>query len=196
MALTRKSLRAMGIEDEKIEQIVEANGESIAGLKDEIDRYKLELEKYQGIEKELEKLKTEAAKDNPFEKKYNDIKAEFDKYKADVEAKETKTAKETAVKAYLESKNIKGNNLKLAMKAAKDEIASVEIADGKIKDTSALDTLIQGDFSGLVSKEITIGATVATPPQNTGGETKSESRAAKLAAQYHANLYGENSKGE
>lgn len=193
MALTRKSLRAMGIEDEKIEQIVEANGESIAGLKDEIDRYKAELEKYQGIEKELEKLKAEVTKENPFEKKYNSIKAEYDKYRSDVEAKETKTAKEAAVKAYLESKNIKGNNLKLAMKAAKDEISAVEIADGKIKDTAALDTLIQGDFSGLVSTETTIGATVATPPQNTGGSAKTESRAAKLAAEYHANLYG---KGE
>ena len=33
MALTRKMLKAMGIEDEKIEQIIEEHVESIDGLK-------------------------------------------------------------------------------------------------------------------------------------------------------------------
>ena len=194
MALTRKSLRAMGIEEDKIEQIIDLHSETVNGLKDEIDKYKETAEKLPNIESELNKFKEEAAKGNPFEKKYADIKAEYDKFRADVEAKETKTAKENAVKAYLESKNIKGNNLKLAMKAAKDEIGTLEITDGKIKDTAVIDNLIANDFSGLVAVETTVGATVATPPKNSGGEIKSESRAAKLAAQYHNNLYG--SKGE
>ena len=40
MALTRKMLKAMGIEDEKIDQIIEEHVESIDGLKAERDRYK------------------------------------------------------------------------------------------------------------------------------------------------------------
>jgi len=200
MALTRPKVKEIlsgaGVDEENIEQAVSAiiagHTASIDALKEERDTYKASADKLSAVEQELEKLKADAAKDNPFEKKYADVKAEYDKYRADVEARETKAAKEAAVKAYLESKNIKGNNLKLAMKAAKDEINAVEIADGKIKDTAAIDSLIQGDFSSLVSTEQTVGATVATPPQNNGGSTKVESRAAKLAAQYHSNLYGGN----
>lgn len=40
VALTRKMLKAMGIEDEKVEQIIEEHVESVDGLKAERDRYK------------------------------------------------------------------------------------------------------------------------------------------------------------
>ena len=40
MALTRKMLKAMGIEDEKIDQIIEAHTETVDALKVERDQYK------------------------------------------------------------------------------------------------------------------------------------------------------------
>lgn len=202
MALNKAFLTKLGVDKDIIGDIMDEHGEVVSIWKAKVEEYKEDAEKlptiqkeldelkttYEADKKEFEKLKAEAEKENPFEKKYNSIKAEYDKYKADVEAKETKTAKENAVKAYLESKNIKGNNLKLAMKAAKDEINAVEIADGKIKDTAALDTLIQGDFSGLVSTEKIVGATIATPPQNTGGngKTKQEIMSIKNTAERQA----------
>ena len=54
MALTRKMLKAMGIEDEKIEQIIEEHVESIDGLKAERDRYKSGAEEAEGLRKQLE----------------------------------------------------------------------------------------------------------------------------------------------
>lgn len=198
MALTRKSLKGMQLTDEQVESIIEMHTESVNALKDDIDKYKQEAEKYADIEQKLkeanEKIsgyEAEAKKDKPFEKKYTDLKAEFDSYKTGVEEKESKAAKESAVKAYFESKNIKGNNLNLALKVAKDEISEIELDEGKIKDVTALDTLIAGDLSGLVANIKTVGADVKKPPENNGGTEKTESRAAKLAAQYHANLYGE-----
>lgn len=40
MALTRKLLRSMGIEDEKIDQIIDAHTETVNALKDERDGLK------------------------------------------------------------------------------------------------------------------------------------------------------------
>lgn len=192
MALTRKALKAMGIEDEKIEQIIEAHTETVSALKDEIDGYKADKEddnkKVLSLESEIEKLKNA---ENPFESKYTKLKTEYDNYKHNVEEKELKAAKEKAVTAYFESKNIKGANLKIALRGAKDEISAIEITeDGAIKDTKALDKLVSEDFAGLVAVQKTEGADTPRPPQNTGGTDTGKSRAAELAAQYHQNLYG------
>ena len=40
MSLTRKMLKAMGIEDEKIDQIIEAHTETVDALKEQRDGYK------------------------------------------------------------------------------------------------------------------------------------------------------------
>lgn len=196
MGLTRKALKAMGIEDEKIEQIIEAHAETVSALKDEIDGYKADKEddnkKVLSLESEIEKLKNA---ENPFEEKFNKIKQEYSDYKQKIEESEKIALRDKAVAAYFEGKNIKGKNLKIAMRGAKEEISGLEIEDGKIKNTEALDKLIAGDFSGLVSVVGTEGADTPTPPNNNGGgDIRGKSRAAELAAQYHANLYGQ--KGE
>lgn len=127
---------------------------------------------------------------------YKDLKKEYEDYKAGVSAKETKSAKEAATRAYYESKGIIGDALKIAMRGSGAEIEALELADGKIKDAAALEALVKGDFSGLVSTTTTSGANTTTPPAVDGGKTANEpnSRAAIIAAQYHNNLYGETKK--
>lgn len=99
-------------------------------------------------------------------------------------------------RAYYESKGITGKALDIAMRGSGAEIEALELADGKIKDAAALEALVKGDFSGLVNTTTTTGANTATPPVVDGGKKENEpnSRAAIIAAQYHANLYGENKK--
>ena len=89
--------------------------------------------------------------------------------KKDVADKENKAAREAAVKAFFESKNITGSNLAIAMRGARDEIAGIELDGDKIKDTKALDDLVAGEFAGLVVKTSKQGASTATPPANNGG---------------------------
>lgn len=127
---------------------------------------------------------------------YKDLKKEYEDYKAGVSAKESKVAKEVAARAYYESKGITGKALDIAMRGSTEEISALELADGKIKDAAALDALVKGDFSGLVSTTTTTGANTATPPAVDGGKNENEpnSRAAIIAAQYHNNLYGETKK--
>ena len=150
MALTRKYLKAMGIEDEKIDQIIDAHTETVNGLKDDIAKYKGDAEKLPAVQKELDDLKAKG--DDGWKEKHDAVKKEFGDYKASIEAKETRAAKEKAVKAYFESKQIEGANLNLALRSCAAEIDAVELDGEKIKDTKSLDALIKGDLASLVAK--------------------------------------------
>lgn len=100
---------------------------------------------------------------------YKALKKEFDDYKGEVEAKNARATKEQAVRAYFESRGIKGKNLDIAIRGSRSEIDDVELDGDKIKDSTALDALISGDFAGLVSKTNRTGAKTETPPANDGG---------------------------
>lgn len=113
---------------------------------------------------------------------YKKLKQEFDDYKGEVEKKNARATKEQAVRAYFESKGIKGKNLDIAIRGSRSEIDGVELDGDKIKDSTTLDALISGDFSGLVSKTNRTGAKTENPPANSGGgtaKTKAEIMAIK-----------------
>lgn len=170
MALTRSLLKALGLNDEQISSIIEAHTDTITGLKDSLKTAEEKAKKFEDVEKELNELKSKGTED--YKKKYEEEHTAFETYKSDVAAKETKAAKEKAVSTYYESKNITGKNLSIAMRGSKAEIDGIELDEnGKIKDTSVFDMLINGDFAGLVSTERTEGADTKNPPTNTGGDT-------------------------
>jgi hypothetical protein len=66
MALTRKFLKAMGIDEEKIDEIITAHSDTVNGLKDERDKYKDAAEKLPSVQKELDELKDKDGKDAPY----------------------------------------------------------------------------------------------------------------------------------
>ena len=167
MALTRKMLKAMGIEDDKIEQIIEAHTETVDGLKDQLKTAQADAGKLEAMQKELDGYKAKG--DDGYKEKYEKEHKAFEDFKADVTAKETKAAKEKAARDYFESKKITGGNLDIAMRGAREEISALELADGKIKDTKALDELVTGTYAGLVVSTSTVGAQTAHPPANSGG---------------------------
>lgn len=162
MSITRKLLKGMGLTDEQVDTIIEAHTDTVDGLKADVSRYKTDAEKLKAVQKELDDLK--AAGDDGFEAKYNAEKKAFSDYKAEVAEKETKAAKEKAVRAYFESKNITGANLELAMRGCGEEMAAIELSDGKLKDTASLDALIGSTYKGLISTTTIKGADPATPP--------------------------------
>ncbi len=191
MALTRKMLKAMGLEDEKIDQIIEAHTETVDGLKESLEKAQAAAKALPGVQKELveAKVSLEAAKDSSWKDAHDKVKKEFDEYKAGVAAKEAKAAKEAAVRAYYQGKGITGKALEIAMRGSGTEIEALELgADGKIKDAAVLDALVAGDFSGLVSQTRTEGAGAATPPPDTGGgyTSKKEIMAIKDRAERRA----------
>lgn len=163
MALTRKSLKAMGLTDEQVDSVIEMHTETVDALKEQRDSYKADAEKLTTVQAELDSVKNDG-----FKAKYEAEHKAFEEYKADITAKETKTAKAAAVRKYFEAKGITGKSLDIAMRGAGAEVDAVELDDGKLKDTTALDALISGDFAGLVSTTQIKGADVAHPPANLG----------------------------
>lgn len=183
MALTKTQVReilsAAGVDSEHMKEAVDriidghvasvdALREDITSLKKGLTDYDSAREKLESVQKELDELKKQDAegwqkKAEDWEKKYNDLVS------ANTE-KEAKAAKESAARAYYESKGITGKALDIAIRGSGAEIAALEIKDGKIKDHSALEALVKGDFSGLVGQTHTEGAPTATPPANVGGK--------------------------
>lgn len=149
MALRRSFLKGLGLNDEQIEAVIEAHSETIDGLRADVNKYKGDAEKLPGVQRELDELK--AAGDGGYKKRYEDEHAAFETYKGQQAAKEARVAKEKAVRAYYETKGIKGANLEIAMKGSSSEIDGLELDGENIKDAKALDTLIDGTFAGLVS---------------------------------------------
>ena len=179
MALTRKLLKGMGLTDEQVDTIIEAHTDTVDGLKEQVKTYKADAEKLPNVQKELDELKAagdggweEKAKD--FEKKYNDLVAEN-------KNKEAKAAKESAAKAFFESKGITGNSLEIAMRGSSAEIAALDLEGEKIKDSSALDALVNGTFKALVSTTTTKGANIPNPPVTTPNKAYSADDIRKMS---------------
>lgn len=168
MSLTRKMLKAMGIEEEKIDQIIEAHSETVDSLKADRDSYKEDAEKLKDVQKELGDLKAKG--DDGWKEKHDRLKAEFDKYKNDVQAKETKAAKEAAYRAILKDANLSEKGIEKAVKYAEwDKIELGE--DGKLKGANDHIKAAREEWAEYVTTTTTTGAKTSTPPANNGGKT-------------------------
>lgn len=122
------------------------------------------------VKAELEKQPAEKAVNVKDSEEYKTLEKSFNDYKAEIANKQAKEAKEKAVRAFYESKGITGKNLEIAMRGSRAEIDGIELDGDKIKDNSALEALVKGDFSGLVATTTTKGANTANPPANNGGD--------------------------
>ena len=168
MSLTRKMLKAMGIEEEKIDQIIEAHSETVDSLKADRDSYKEDAEKLKDVQKELDDLKAKG--DDGWKEKHDRLKEEFDQYKNDVQEKETKAAKEAAYRAILKDANLSEKGIEKAVKYAEwDKIELGE--DGKLKGANDHIKAVREEWAEYVTTTTTTGAKTSTPPANNGGKT-------------------------
>ena len=186
MSITRKLLKGMGLTEEQVDTIIEAHTETVDGLKADVSRYKADAGKLAGVQKELDDLK--AAGDGGYKVKYEKEHSDFEAFKSNITAKEAKAAKEKAVRAFFESKNITGANLDLAMRGCGEEMAALEMDGDKIKDTKGLDALLSGAYKGMVSTMQQQGANPANPPAGTPAKRyTTEELRSMSAAEINAN---------
>ena len=197
MSLTRKMLKAMGIEEEKIDQIIEAHTDTVEGLKSDLSKYKTDAEKLPDVQKELDELKAKG--DDGWKEKHDKLKGEFDAYKKDVEAKETHSKKVEAYKAILKDANLSEKGIEKAVKYAEwDKIELGE--DGKLKGANDHIKAVREEWAEYVTTTTTTGAKTSTPPANnhaknyTTAEIKSMS-AAEINANWDSIKASLNQKG-
>lgn len=170
MAFTRKFLSALGIEPEKVDEIIAAHTEVTDALKEERDKYKVEAEKLPDVENELKALKEKAAGEDPYKEKYEKLKKEHDEYVKDVEAKATTAKKENAFKELLKAVGIPEKRIDSVLKVS--DISKLEFDDeGNVKDGDKLKESLKTEWADFIPTTKTEGARSATPPANAGKGT-------------------------
>lgn len=166
MALTRKFLAAMGIEDAKVDEIIAAHTDTVNGLKDEIEKYKADAEKLPGVTKERDDLKKAAEQESkdPYRVKYDAIKEEFDKYKAETTAKETTRQKEAAYRELLKAAGVSEKRIGAVLKVT--DLKGLKLdAEGKLEDAENLTSTIKSEWADFIATEEDKGADVPKPPR-------------------------------
>ena len=167
MALTRKFLSALGIEEAKIDEIISAHVDTVNVLKEQRDGYKADADKLPAVQKELDDLKASQSGEDPYKERYEKKAKEFDDYKKGVEAKELKRSKSAAYKQVL--KELKASHVDSILKASQSELEKIELDEnGKIKDVDKLKESIKKEWADFIVEEGQKGANTATPPANEG----------------------------
>ena len=170
MGFSRKMLKAMNIEEDKIEQIIDAHSETVDALKADRDAYKEDAAKLAAVQKELDELKAKG--DDGYKAKYEAEKAAHDALKADIAAKETKKAKTDAYRELLKGANIDEKRIATILRAEAPTIDKIELdADGKIKNSEQYTESIKSDWADFIVTQSAKGTNTATPPANGGAAT-------------------------
>lgn len=171
MALTRKLLKSLGLEDEKIESIIEAHGETVEGLKQKLEKAEAETAKVKDLTAQLNNANEKLAKSGDAAK----VQADFDAYKEEIAKEKATASKRAAADALLKEAGYARESVRGLILRTID-LDKWEADDkGGIKDADAFKQSIKADYADLVSTTQTTGTPPANPP--TGGKvtmTKAE----------------------
>lgn len=208
MALTRRSLTAMGIDAEKIDEIIALHAETVEALKEQRDGYKTEADKAKeelsGIQKDMDATKTELdelkeahGKDAPYKQKYEELKQEYESYKTGIEEKEAKGKVSEAYKAILKEAKIADKYIPVIMKAT--DLSGFKLdEDGNLEGAKEAKEKAASEWAEFVEKTSAKGTNTSNPPKNTGGSDMTveeidaiKDTAERQKAMYeHRDLYG------
>ena len=175
MAFTRKFLSALGIEADKIDEIINAHVEVVEGLKEERDGFKKDAEKLADVQKQLDEANDKLAKhsedgETVAKSDYENLKKEYDDYKTAQTAKETNQAKERALRAMYKALGIPEKRVDAIMKVTSLDDYDLD-KDGKLKDADKHSENAKTEWAEFITTTVTKGAQTATPPTNNGGSS-------------------------
>lgn len=177
MALTRKSLKAMGLTDEQVDSIIEMHTETVDGLK----VYKTDAEKLPEVQAKLDKALEDlkAKGDDGWKDKHDAIKKEFDDYKKAQKGRETREAKEKAYRELLKEAGVSEKRMDAILKVS--DLDSLDLDDdGKIKDAKKVTESVKEEWADFIVKEDTKGADTSTPHSNGGGSAMTKDEIMKI----------------
>lgn len=195
MAFTRKFLSAMGIEADKVDEIINAHIEVVDGLKEERDNFKKDAEKLADVQKKLDKANETIAKQGDGEvvpkSDYDKIKKEYDDYKAGIDAEKTHTAKEHAYRELLKAAGVSDKRISAVVKVT--DIDGIELdKDGKIKDADERTNNIKTEWADFIETTTTHGAKTSNPPANNGNSGVTKEDFQKMSYKDRLQIYNEN----
>ena len=186
MSITRKMLKAMDLDEDKISQIIEAHQNTINEIAEERDALKADVEKYKAsadklatVEKDLVKAQAKLEDADKTAEKYKALQNEFAEYKADVDKKTTQANKEKAYRELLREAGVSDKRFDAICKVS--DLSKIEFdADGKVKDAKSVVDGIKSEWADFIVTTGTQGAKTSTPPANNGGGKMSKEDIMKI----------------
>ena len=169
MAFTRKFLKALGLEEEKIEEIMDAHVEVVDALKNERDTYKENADKYADTQKELDTLK---ASGGDWQQKYEKEHSDFEAYKTAQTEKEETATKDSLYRELLKNTKVSEKRIDAIMKLT--DVKALKLTDGKLDGVEELTENIKKDWADFIVIEGTEGAGTETPPDGGSAAKKNE----------------------
>lgn len=164
MSLTRKFLKALGLEEAIVEQIIEAHTEVTDALKSQLTAAQDGAETLATVTKERDKLQ---AKITDLEAKAPDaakVQADFDAYKAQVDGEKANAQKASLFVEALKGAGVARESAQKALLKVIDLSAAKLTADGKIDGVDALIAPLKTDYADFFSTTQTGGVPPVTPP--------------------------------
>lgn len=174
MALTRKMLKAMGIEDEKADEIIEAHAETVDALKAKAQEAGDGAGKAEELAKQVEQLKKEleeaqkAGDPDGLKAKYDKEHEAFEAYKADVSAKEADRTKKGLYRKLLEAAGVDPKRIDSVLRVS--DLSKVSVKDGAIEGAEGIEEGIRKDWADFIPNVHQQGSNPPTPPA--GGEAE------------------------
>lgn len=178
MALTRKYLKAMGLEDDKIDQIIEAHTEVTTAIKADADRYKADAEKLSEVQAELDSLK--AMKDDGLQAKVDQLTAELTEEKAG----RKKDRQEATIRQELTAMGAQDVDYLLYKLGDPSELFD---EDGHLKDRDAFAEKTRADYPNQFKAEQTKSKGTPPPPAGDRGEPHATSLREAILQQMNQN---------
>lgn len=178
MALTRKYLKAMGLEDDKIDQIIEAHTEVTTAIKADADRYKADAEKLSEVQAELDSLK--AMKDDGLQAKVDQLTAELTEEKAG----RKKDRQEATIRQELTAMGAQDVDYLLYKLGDTSELFDEE---GQLKDRDAFSEKTKADYPNQFKAEPTKSKGTPPPPAGDRGEPHATSLREAILQQMNQN---------
>lgn len=180
--LTKTLLASWGIEDEKIEQIIDAHTEVTDALKTERDNYKADAEKLAEVQKKLDEANKKITESENFKKQLEELRGE-------ISAKETAEKKSGAFRKLLQEKGYSDKGIDKIVKYG-GYLDKLELDENdSIKNMEKLVTSVEKDWNEYKPSETTTYTTPSTPPKSTGN-TGTKSEVSQYAEAYYNRLYG------
>lgn len=188
MALTRAFLKGMGLTEEQVGAIIEEHTSVTTALKDQIKTYQADAGKLAEVQRELEALQKDVST-NDWKGKYDKEHESFEKFKTDVQNRETLERTKAAYRRLLTECNVGDKHIDSILRVT--DFSGIKLAeDGSIDGVDALREKVKSDWGGFIATKETRGQNPENPPGAGNPSEGNPGRAAQLAKRYHDNLYG------
>ena len=187
MALTRKMLKAMGLEESVIDSIIDAHSETVEALKKQRDDAQAEAGKVEDLTRQLNEANTKLSAAGDAAK----VQADFDAFRQQVENEKKEAAETADVLAICKDAGITRDSFLRAVGRDFDRSKIQRGDDGAISNRDALVEYVRKDFADFGSTTVEQGTPHVTPPaggykgmtkEQIGAITDTAKRRAAIAA--------------